>query len=98
MNIHRGGPSVSRRSLLLASLASLLVGCGRGDETSTTSGAEISAVRDRHVVVVGAGIAGLAATLELLKRGARVTLVESEPEVGGRVKSIPIPGTADLRL
>ncbi len=40
---------------------------------------------DKHVVVVGGGIAGLAAATALAERGARVTLLESSPTLGGRV-------------
>lgn len=38
-----------------------------------------------HVVVVGAGLAGLAATLHLLGAGRQVTLLEAQPHPGGRV-------------
>ncbi|MBH0246721.1 FAD-dependent oxidoreductase, partial [Streptomyces cavourensis] len=37
-----------------------------------------------HVVVVGAGLAGLSATLHLLGAGRRVTVVEREVVPGGR--------------
>ncbi|MDF1522194.1 MAG: FAD-dependent oxidoreductase, partial [Trueperaceae bacterium] len=37
-----------------------------------------------HVAVVGAGFAGLAAAIDLALGGARVTLLEREPEVGGK--------------
>jgi isorenieratene synthase len=40
--------------------------------------------QDRHVVVVGGGLAGLAAATVLVERGARVTVLEREPFVGGR--------------
>ncbi|MCB9742942.1 MAG: FAD-dependent oxidoreductase [Alphaproteobacteria bacterium] len=39
-----------------------------------------------HVVVVGAGPAGFSAALELAERGVKVTLLEAEGEVGGKVK------------
>lgn len=39
----------------------------------------------RHVVVVGGGLAGCAAACVLAERGARVTLVEKEAFLGGRV-------------
>jgi isorenieratene synthase len=38
-----------------------------------------------HAVVVGGGIAGLAAATGLADRGVRVTLLEREPYLGGRV-------------
>ncbi|WP_333767804.1 phytoene desaturase [Streptomyces sp. IBSBF 2435] len=37
-----------------------------------------------HVVVIGAGLAGLSATLHLLGAGRRVTVVERDPLPGGR--------------
>jgi dimethylamine/trimethylamine dehydrogenase len=40
---------------------------------------------DSHVLVVGAGPAGLEAAHQLGKRGYRVTLAEAEAEAGGRV-------------
>ncbi len=40
--------------------------------------------RTDHVVVVGAGLAGLSATLHLLGAGREVTVLESAPHVGGR--------------
>jgi isorenieratene synthase len=42
--------------------------------------------RPLHVVVVGAGPAGLAAAIELVERGVFVTLVESAGQVGGKAK------------
>ncbi|MFF4833005.1 protoporphyrinogen oxidase [Streptomyces sp. NPDC001315] len=39
----------------------------------------------RHVVVIGAGIAGLAAAHRLLERGARVTVLEASDRVGGKL-------------
>jgi phytoene desaturase len=38
-----------------------------------------------HVVVVGGGLAGLSSTIELLSRGFRVTLVEKNHHLGGKM-------------
>ena len=43
-----------------------------------------------RVVVVGGGIAGLAAATGLAERGVQVTLVEREDQLGGRVRSWPL--------
>ncbi|HEY6119679.1 MAG TPA: NAD(P)/FAD-dependent oxidoreductase [Pyrinomonadaceae bacterium] len=48
------------------------------------------------IIIVGAGVAGLAAACELAREGARVYLVEARERVGGRVytqhdKSSPVP-------
>ena len=41
-----------------------------------------------QVVIVGAGLAGLAAAVALAARGLKVTLLESRPRLGGRASSI----------
>lgn len=48
--------------------------------------------RGDHVVVVGAGLAGLAAALHLAGRGRAVTVVEREPWPGGRAGRLDIDG------
>jgi oxygen-dependent protoporphyrinogen oxidase len=45
-----------------------------------------------HVVVIGAGIAGLAAAHRLLGRGARVTVLEAADRVGGKLLPGEIAG------
>lgn len=40
-----------------------------------------------HVVVIGAGCAGLAAGVRLASRGVRVTLIEEAPRLGGRASA-----------
>ncbi len=45
-----------------------------------------------HVIVVGAGIAGLAAAYHLRKAGLRVTVLEKENRVGGRMSTDRIDG------
>ncbi len=41
-------------------------------------------------LVIGGGIAGLAAATGLAERGVRVTLIEREPQLGGRVRAWPL--------
>ncbi|MET8610519.1 phytoene desaturase family protein [Streptomyces misionensis] len=45
-----------------------------------------------HVVVVGAGLAGLSAALHLLGAGRRVTVVERDPRPGGRAGRLELGG------
>ncbi|WP_381560855.1 phytoene desaturase [Streptomyces eurythermus] len=45
-----------------------------------------------HVVVVGAGLSGLACALHLLGAGRRVTLVERDPGPGGRAGQVRLGG------
>lgn len=44
----------------------------------------------KQVVVVGAGLAGLACAYELSQRGFKVTLLEKSPQLGGKIASWPI--------
>ncbi|WP_046089242.1 protoporphyrinogen oxidase [Streptomyces antioxidans] len=53
--------------------------------------------RTGHVVVIGGGIAGLAAAHRLLDGGARVTVLEASGRLGGKLRSGEIEGvTVDL--
>jgi protoporphyrinogen oxidase len=47
----------------------------------------------QHVMVIGAGFAGLAAAWELVRRGLRVTVCEADQEVGGLAGSFEVGGT-----
>ncbi len=49
-----------------------------------------------HVVIVGGGLAGLAAAAALVDRGLRITLLESRPRLGGRASSFTDPVTGEL--
>lgn len=48
------------------------------------------ATRPAKAVVVGGGLAGLAAAYELSRRGIAVTLLERSPQLGGKIASWPI--------
>lgn len=65
----------NRRTVLKGMAATLgttlLPGCGDAGE--------------RHVLIVGAGIAGLAAGAALRRGGVAVTIIEARPRIGGRI-------------
>ena len=43
-------------------------------------------------IVIGAGVAGLAAARQLRKRGLEVLLLEARDRIGGRVHTVRLPG------
>lgn len=87
-------PSVLSSALLTA-CAQMQSGDGSGTAaapgTGSSSGGDVNA---KSVIVVGAGIAGLAAASQLVKQGYDVTVIESQSKVGGRLstdRSLGIP-------
>ena len=88
---HAPSSGVTRREMVqrsLAAAAGLLL-------SDRLAGAGFSAqARDRRVIVVGAGLSGLAAAYELSTAGYQVTVLEARDRVGGRVLSFSdlIPG------
>jgi squalene-associated FAD-dependent desaturase len=50
----------------------------------------------KEVVVIGAGFAGLSAAVALAERGARVTVIEGKPALGGRAYSFADADTGDF--
>jgi len=57
----------------------------------TTGALRLPPGESASVLVLGGGIAGLAAAVGLAERGVAVTLLEKEPQLGGRVGSWPVP-------
>ena len=47
-------------------------------------------MQDGHIVIVGAGIGGLAAAMALSARGLQVTVLEKEAAPGGKMREIAI--------
>ncbi len=44
---------------------------------------------DEHVVIIGAGVAGLAAAIRVAAMGLRVTVLERHDHVGGKIRTTP---------
>ncbi|HET7464423.1 MAG TPA: FAD-dependent oxidoreductase [Longimicrobium sp.] len=85
MDAAAGGP-ITRREFIARGAAGAAVlataGCGRSRETGGR------APGPARVVVAGAGLAGLAAALELVRRGHQVTVLEARDRPGGRVHTL----------
>jgi len=56
----------------------------------------VSSSPPARVLIVGGGLAGLAAAVSLAGRGLKLTLVESRPRLGGRASSFIDPSTGEL--
>ncbi|GBL20931.1 hydroxyneurosporene desaturase [Acidimicrobiaceae bacterium] len=53
----------------------------------------VSMASEKHsVIVVGAGLPGITASLALAKSGSDVTLIDSEPTIGGLLRSYEVDG------
>ncbi len=52
----------------------------------------------KHIVVIGGGLAGLAAAYDLSRKGFRVTLVEEQDDFGGLASSISMEGQSVERF
>jgi monoamine oxidase len=88
-----------RRSFLVSSLASTgLAACGADEVIWTGPHADAGNADARRIVVVGAGLAGIAAARTLVDNGAvEVVVVEARDRVGGRLATIRV-GELDVDL
>ncbi len=74
-----------REALALAATATGALVAGCADSAPAAAG--------KHVIVVGAGLAGLGAAATLRAKGIDVTVVEARDRIGGRVHSVERYGT-----
>jgi monoamine oxidase len=79
---------LTRRGLLGAGAA----GAAAGALPGTAAAAARRRSRRADVVVVGAGLAGLTAARELVRKGKSVIVLEADNRVGGRVWNHPLGG------
>lgn len=78
----------SRRNFLKISIAALIAGLASKTLFSgVLSKSSSIKLRGKSVVVIGAGLAGLAAAKVLQMSGAKVVILEAEDYIGGRVKT-----------
>ena len=77
-----------QQSDLLKPLLMTIAQDGLGEAYKKYSGSgESKTTNPKHVIVVGAGMAGLAAAYELKRAGHKVTILETQERAGGRVKT-----------
>ncbi|MGW1837406.1 hydroxysqualene dehydroxylase [Streptomyces sp. NPDC002067] len=85
----------SRRRFLAATggaVATLVGGAAVG--TAGAAGSAAAAPAGKRVAVLGGGVSGLSAAHELAERGYAVTVYEYYDTLGGKARSMDVPGTA----
>lgn len=70
---------MNRRSFMTLLAMSPLAGCASVNQPIERKNL------DKKVIVIGAGLSGLVSAVRLLEQGVKVTLIDSEPRVGGRI-------------
>lgn len=74
-------------SLAATAAAGSLAACSTDDATKPAASASGSNSSGTHVLVIGAGMSGLAAARTLHDQGHRVTVIEARDRIGGRIWS-----------
>lgn len=85
--------SNNRRDFLIATGACLgsmlLAGCGKGNDKEAATGSGSGSGSAGKIVVIGAGMAGLAAAKKLRDAGKEVVVLEARDRIGGRLYTSP---------
>jgi hypothetical protein len=79
-----GAPSVSRRAFLSTGAASAVALTGAAKEAEAQASPQIKWDRSADVVIIGAGVSGLAAAIAARDAGASVISVDRNFDIGGR--------------
>jgi len=87
---------LDRRRFLMAWAAAFAHGCAPGPlapQRAAPLGSELAGERrrTRTVIVIGGGLAGLAAAHDLVARGYDATVLEAQARVGGRILTVRAP-------
>ena len=85
VDFKESSPWPVQQSDLLKPLLMTIVEDGLGKAYNKFGGS--TTTNPKHVIVVGAGMAGLTAAYELKRAGHKVTIVETQKTNGGRVKT-----------
>jgi len=82
--LYENSRSLMQKRDVLKLLGAMLMGLARGARADKAEG-DASASGRKRIVVIGAGLAGLAAASELQQRGHEVVVLEARDRIGGRI-------------
>ncbi len=81
---------ISRRQAIAGAAAAALAGDAASAAAKTRTGRSAGPARRADVIVIGAGLAGLAAASDLAHHGHSVVVLEARDRVGGRTLNQPV--------